>query len=62
MCYVPESSNPVGEVARVNSSRPLHLLNLLMSIPDIESRLRCFLPRPFEGFFDILAVHSLVMA
>lgn len=59
MCYVPESSNPVGEAG---SSRPLHLLNLLKSIPDMESRLRSFLFRPFEDFFVTLIVHSFVIA
>ena len=58
-CNLPESSNPMGEAG---SSRPLHLLNLLKSIPDIESRLRIFLLRPFEDFFVTLVVHSLVIA
>ena len=59
MCYLPESSSPVGDAG---SSRPLHLFNLLNSIPDIESRLRIFLLRPFVDFFITLVVHSLVIA
>ena len=43
---VPESSDFMG----VASSRPLHLLNLLISNPDMESRLWCFLLCPFGRF------------